>query len=87
MEDTRPIVSFKRAAGSYNYHIVEVGRHKALCGFEPQFTRRSRWAANYDRSQGERPYFPRICSLCAKKANISPSISPDEAAVRYGHSL
>jgi len=86
MGDTRPIVDFLRVSGSYGYHIVERGKMKALCGFEPLPHSRSRWMGRYDGS-GERPYYARICSKCAKKANISPDISPDDAIVRYGHSL
>ncbi len=79
-QNAKPFAEFVRAAGSDNYHIKLRGSHAAMCGFEPTGKGRSRWI---QKSNG-RPYFPRICFKCAKRASISPSLSPDEATIRYG---
>lgn len=77
----KPLVQFLRVSGSYNYHIVEKGKREGLCGFGPKPDTRSRWMDKW--AEGGRPYFPRICWKCAKKANISPSLSPDDATVTW----
>ena len=78
--DTRPVARFCKPARGYFYHVLVKSTGKGLCGFKPS-GRRGRWAV----VDVERPFFPRICPGCAKKANISPDISPDDATVRYGY--
>ncbi len=79
MSDERPAARFVLPAYGYLWHIKLVAADAALCGYKPS-GRRGRWS-KIDRA---RPYFPRICPKCAKKANIAPDISPDDATVRYG---
>jgi hypothetical protein len=78
-KDERPWVDFVKVSGGYLWHIKDIDKHEALCGFQPKRRSRSFWTDIYK----GRPYYPTICVKCAMLANISPSISPDDAKVRY----